>query len=1454
MGYVTPNYSRGIYPPANSKWWRHEGKKQKPSPARSWRRRHPRELKERKNSASTMAENLDIDAARRRMIARRFGGKSAAIGGKGTVRRKHKAVSYFAPVTERDTLGENWYPKTTPEEREKQAALTTTLLYILAFITTTILTGSLTIAGVVVGPACAAANFAANFAITSANSVITVPTALFLIEELAPSLCQAAKKARPTMLRILCFAYLDLELRLREVLLPVFIITDLCLRCLYLGMVLLTNPGCAWALARRTARCTCYAAAFGLWSFPYWAWSASDVLWCAGWQGLSQILPRRILGLGWCTADPLWRLWWMPLECALPWPIMGSRGLAPLLQTIVGRPARLWTRRRSLGNIVPCCCAAIAVTARLLVGAFLLMMVRRPAPLFGGASDSEEVDYESSSSEDEADFIAVALRVARPWQNAALRRYGAGLRQQGEVFVGVPRENSGGGNCLFLSLADGARELGLLAGATGASMRQAIVDFVVNEGHDHVLRGTTTLGNAVFDQFAMGVSDYAEEMAKDGVWGGYTEIAAFSLMLGCPVEVYEKSDGTFKRLFDFGTKNGTDRIVRIAFTGGDHYRYLEAGGLGPAAAGQGPSADPPADNRAEDPDFDGGALVGRPVLKWFPAVRAWFGGWVTEARPPSSDSSESRWLFGVDYEDEDHEDLELEELEAVLQPPDPEGHQLHSSNEWRKLKKLYEDVRASLLDGSFDGSDRACIQKFFRFQRPGTVTQQGVKKKFNKLRKSIHPDKVTREPPQVRHLARLLWSAMRHLQETYCGYDKPEARPVPADYPEYWTAAFAEAADCAQEVLSPPDPLTPPSPADQQPRSRAGPANDPAGADGPAAGSRSIRERSDPSNDLNCVDAFDLTDFVLSPFYHPESIPRDCMELWARAFARASQELIDALDSSAPDRDMKIGTAARWYLGLPQLMLRDNGRSAARRNAAIKGRLNGYLHGDYKAVVQRWRDDYDKAASRTRTPRPETKDRRLAQCLKLIYQGFISRGLRVLEGFGKASADDPAVFEQMLRKHPQDEERWSAPTRADDGSDEPDLTLLRQAVKDADPKVGVGPRGFRSNYAKALIFGRFADSEAKVAFGNFETLGKRYLDCSMPPWLRRQFGSGLLTPLAKAEAAPGETVDARPTKAEDTDTALWCQALQRSHTPKPKNGAAAEGIRKHLQPQQLSVGVSGGCDILVLGLKLKIEEAVSKGLKRVLVSLDLKNAHNSFNRREAQEALEALAAADPSLRSLVLAHHAISSQFNPIYVRSASTGNGLRYLCESRVGGGQGNALTNIIFPTVINDALKSTERDHDVEVRAQQDDISIFGDPAEIFGPGKALETILEKLGKVGLEPKCSEPPKTPALTNPSGSTRPSSSRAQSREPASRSPRQRQQLPLRPRPPHHQMTQRPPPRSQPRRRRRPRKHGGVFPERRAHTEFGSAALLWGPRDTSRRSSRRCKIGSVDKATRRVPC
>ena len=89
---------------------------------------------------------------------------------------------------------------------------------------------------------------------------------------------------------------------------------------------------------------------------------------------------------------------------------------------------------------------------------------------------------------------------------------------------------------------------------------------------------------------------------------------------------------------------------------------------------QGRSPDPPAANRAEYPGFDGRSLIGRPVLKWFSEVPAWFGGWVSAARPPDLDLSVPRWLFTVKYEDGDCEDLKLEELKAVIQTSDPPHH------------------------------------------------------------------------------------------------------------------------------------------------------------------------------------------------------------------------------------------------------------------------------------------------------------------------------------------------------------------------------------------------------------------------------------------------------------------------------------------------------------------------------------------------------------------------------------------------------------------------------------------------------------------------------------------------------------------------------------------------------------------------------------------------------------
>ena len=96
----------------------------------------------------------------------------------------------------------------------------------------------------------------------------------------------------------------------------------------------------------------------------------------------------------------------------------------------------------------------------------------------------------------------------------------------------------------------------------------------------------------------------------------------------------------------------------------------------------------------------------------------------------------------------------------------------------------------------------------------------------------------------------------------------------------------------------------------------------------------------------------------------------------------------------------------------------------------------------------------------------------------------------------------------------------------------------------------------------------------------------------------------------------------------------------------------------------------------------------------------------------------------------MLAQSSISSQNNPIYVRSSQTETGLKYLCHSSAGAGQGNAFTSIIFPVVFDKALKAVEA-RGVVSRAQQDDIHLWVDPDEIFGADGALATLLLDLSR---------------------------------------------------------------------------------------------------------------------------
>ena len=273
----------------------------------------------------------------------------------------------------------------------------------------------------------------------------------------------------------------------------------------------------------------------------------------------------------------------------------------------------------------------------------------------------------------------------------------------------------------------------------------------------------------------------------------------------------------------------------------------------------------------------------------------------------------------------------------------------------------------------------------------------------------------------------------------------------------------------------------------------------------------------------------------------------------------------------------------------------------------IRRRLTLFINKQYGALLNEWQTDVQKAQRKMKPQRKDTPERRVEHAIDLFHKGYVSRGLSTLEGNGRAPAEDPAIQQQMRDKHPQVDGVECFDDAPPPAIHDLELKLLDKVVKDVRGLVGVGPRGLKAGHIKVLESGAFNDDNAKEASDSFTKLGILYLDCRMPRWLRRALNAGLLTPLVKTPAAEGETPDARPTNAREMDVACWTKALQRS---------VNDATRKAVAPQQLAVGVSGGCHLKIIGAKLQLERALKGGLRYVHIALDLKNAHNSYSRRD----------------------------------------------------------------------------------------------------------------------------------------------------------------------------------------------------------------------------------------------
>ena len=152
------------------------------------------------------------------------------------------------------------------------------------------------------------------------------------------------------------------------------------------------------------------------------------------------------------------------------------------------------------------------------------------------------------------------------------------------------------------------------------------------------------------------------------------------------------------------------------------------------------------------------------------------------------------------------------------------------------------------------------------------------------------------------------------------------------------------------------------------------------------------------------------------------------------------------------------------------------------------------------------------------------------------------------------------------------------------------LSYLPDVALETDPKTACDPRGLRPDHIKCLFNGVFSNPVAITAKDRFSEFGKLYLSRKLPPWLRTCLGGGLLTPLNKVEPDPSRSPDARPVKAEDLDTSLYCKALARDLTP---------AVKEVVIPQQLGVGVRGGVELVAVALKIEYTNAVEKNVVEV---------------------------------------------------------------------------------------------------------------------------------------------------------------------------------------------------------------------------------------------------------------
>ena len=353
------------------------------------------------------------------------------------------------------------------------------------------------------------------------------------------------------------------------------------------------------------------------------------------------------------------------------------------------------------------------------------------------------------------------------------------------------------------------------------------------------------------------------------------------------------------------------------------------------------------------------------------------------------------------------------------------------------------------------------------------------------------------------------------------------------------------------------------------------------------------------------IDGLSAWECTLTGFHPMGEVPVVHQEKWVRAVATVLRRLMEA------DTEQELTRALKWWLILPQLLLRQSKRSGKKGQGAawIAARFQAVVDGDWGKLITMLESDKvtTMAAAETRRRRrqrqgdveQEDMERKREVVLDLVARGQVGRAAARIKSHGVASMASPGVREALRSKFPARER--NLPDTVTRGQIVDNLNGLRESLVSLELGSSPGVGGMRPEFLVTL--GKLMGEEDMA---RLEEHGLNFLNGVYPAWFYRAEAAITTVPLYKSSQR--QETKLRPVGVAPSFLRTLERRAVRDNRP---------ALQSYLEPQQLALSKAGGHRLVHM-----VRMVMEVNPTWVCCKVDVENAHSAMSRAAVVETLE----------------------------------------------------------------------------------------------------------------------------------------------------------------------------------------------------------------------------------------